>query len=170
MFLFKKSATVVKHPSPSPADLPMKVPVVEGIPVPTPLQQPRQPQQLEVQVPRGTNAGQSFSFVAPDGHMLMLWCPRPYPRKGRFTFWWHPGTQSLEVQVPARTNAGQSFRCVAPDGHMLTLKCPTPFPPKGRFVVAWVAGSNAVTGSTVQPALPKPRAGPGTNPFEWAGS
>lgn len=155
MFLFsKKSSTAVKHPSPSPADLPMKVPVVEGIRVATTLLQPLPPQQLEVKVPNCTNAGQSFSCLAPDGQMLTLKCPRPYPPGGRFTFLWLPGAQPLEVQVPERTNAGQSFSCVAPDGHTLTLKCPKPFPRKGRFVVNWVPGSNVVM-PIVEPPQPK---------------
>ena len=80
-------------------------------------------------------AGMKFDYTCPDGEVVQLTCPTPFPDKGRFKWRWQgPGAPPpRDVKVPEGINAGETFVVLLDDGRKIPVTCPTPRPPKGVF-------------------------------------
>ena len=59
---------------------------------------------VELRVPRGVNAGDTFEVALADGSVAVARCPRPYPHGGRFTFT-PPAIPNATVAVPTAVPA-----------------------------------------------------------------
>jgi hypothetical protein len=106
----------------------------------SPPQEQPQPKQmvLQIKVPPGVNAGQSFPYQMPDEKTVQLNCPTPFPAGGKFAYAWTgipaPVTGLVELTVPKGVGAGQRFKTTLQDGREVHPTCPTPFPRGAKFM------------------------------------
>ena len=106
----------------------------------SPPQEQPQPKQmvLQIKVPPGVHAGQSFPYQMPDEKTVQLNCPTPFPAGGTFAYAWTgipaPVTGLVELTVPKGVGAGQRFKTTLQDGREVHPTCPTPFPRGGKFM------------------------------------
>lgn len=111
-----------KKAAPPPAEVPI---VWKGKPI-----------DLVIHVPPKVAAGQKFDYTCPDGEVVHLTCPRPYPKEGNFRWRWNgPGAPApRDVKVPHGVKAGDTFVItLKEDGRKIPVTCPTPLPPTGEF-------------------------------------